>query len=989
MNRRPRARRMIAPCLLTAAWLTVAGSAFAATVADNADPQPPFRDWIEAMKTSERGPFSRVLWFCADGSELPPSAYACRDHGGGVQHGKWSSRTETLRRNGFKIANLLAGIDADASLQQDDFRDTLGQMLVEKFLVGVDDGWIMRQAMFYRGAVQDEDERAGAQALLQAMARQPQWLTTHFTALRTAARMLPHTADSATVQQVRQVSASLSERDGKFRPLRAKIHGAPDSGDAARVRDYAGQVTDPSLRAAYQQLAADIDQVYQAEPLQDLLRERADAYRLAPWLQQLLREAADRYAAADAAGRFRYSAQLMADLRESLPAIQSPRVRLQVLDLSLRTEQEHFRAATELRGQLSRLTRAQLFDLLRHAATASYGAGLLNQRLHREVQALWDAEATDSVALDSWLRQLNWLARAPAWGSQALRMHFQDAMNTLAQLEPAAQLFIQDQLRGSPLLFYADVMDLLMRDANRLMGVRHQLFDQEIGFGLTALNPGLARGVLRAESTAAGPFQSNGIYLLPETLAELPPVAGILTAGEGNPLSHIQLLARNLGIPNVVVDDALLPHFVARDGHNIVLAVSPLGMVELHQDSPQWDVYFPQSSATDKALISPDLNKLDLSLRQPLPLSRLRAEDSGRIVGPKAAKLGELRAHYPQAVARGVALPFGIFHQQVLLQAWAGDASGNTTVFDWMVDQYRQLEALSTDKTRQANRAEAFRAELYAIIVNTRLSPDLQQALETSLSEVFGNSDLPGLFIRSDTNVEDLPGFTGAGLNLTLPNVVGLQRLIADIPRVWASPFTARAFAWRQALMDRPEHVYTSVLLLESVPVDKSGVLVTRDIDSGATGVLSVAVNEGPGGAVDGQAAESLRLPMDGSPPVLLATATAPWRRELLPQGGIRSVPSSGSDQVLEADEMRQLIEFAKRLPETFPAITDAAGNAAPADVEFGFLDGSLRLFQIRPFLDSAQARGSAYLQEMDARLSSGRAADRPQRVRLTQRPQP
>ena len=30
-------------------------------------------------------------------------------------------------------------------------------------------------------------------------------------------------------------------------------------------------------------------------------------------------------------------------------------------------------------------------------------------------------------------------------------------------------------------------------------------------------------------------------------------MAGILTLGEGSSLSHVQLLARNLGIPNVVV----------------------------------------------------------------------------------------------------------------------------------------------------------------------------------------------------------------------------------------------------------------------------------------------------------------------------------------------------------------------------------------------------------------------------------------------------
>ena len=219
--------------------------------------------------------------------------------------------------------------------------------------------------------------------------------------------------------------------------------------------------------------------------------------------------------------------------------------------------------------------------------------------------------------------------------------------------------------------------------------------------------------------------------------------------------------------------------------------------------------------------------------------------------------------------------------------------------------------------------------------------------------------------------MEDLAGFTGAGLNLTLPNVVGYDNLLEGISKVWASPFTARAFAWRQSHMTQPEHVYTSILLLESVASDKSGVLVTQDIDTGNRAMVSVAVNEGLGGAVDGQAAESLRIPLNGSSVQVLATATAPWRRVPDPKGGLILLPSSGSDTVMQPAEIDQVIDFAKHLPDKFPAITDDEGNSAPADVEFGFVAGDLRLFQLRPFLDSKMARGISYLQQMDARLKN------------------
>ena len=82
---------------------------------------------------------------------------------------------------------------------------------------------------------------------------------------------------------------------------------------------------------------------------------------------------------------------------------------------------------------------------------------------------------------------------------------------------------------------------------------------------------------------------------------------------------------------------------------------------------------------------------------------------------------------------------------------------------------------------------------------------------------------------------------------------------MAAIARVWASPFSERAFRWRQAYMESPEHVYVSVLLLKSVPVEKSGVLVTADVDTGRPEWLTIAVSEGVGGAVAGQTAEERR----------------------------------------------------------------------------------------------------------------------------------
>ena len=112
----------------------------------------------------------------------------------------------------------------------------------------------------------------------------------------------------------------------------------------------------------------------------------------------------------------------------------------------------------------------------------------------------------------------------------------------------------------------------------------------------------LARGTLVAQPDMAHPgrLREDGVVVLPETVSDLPPVAGILTTGAGNPLSHVQLLARNLGIPNVAIDGSLLPELKRHDGERVVLAVSPAGLVELAADGPRWEAVFGKGrAATD------------------------------------------------------------------------------------------------------------------------------------------------------------------------------------------------------------------------------------------------------------------------------------------------------------------------------------------------------------------------------------------------------
>ena len=120
---------------------------------------------------------------------------------------------------------------------------------------------------------------------------------------------------------------------------------------------------------------------------------------------------------------------------------------------------------------------------------------------------------------------------------------------------------------------------------------------------------------------------------------------------------------------------------------------------------------------------------------------------------------------------------------------------------------------------------------------------------------------------------------------MTTEKLIGFEEQIAKVPTVWASPFDARAMAWREKALNNPEEVYPSVLLMKSIPSTKSGVMVTTDVVTGGEG-LTASIAWGPGGAVDNESAETLVLRPDGT--TFVATeAKAPYRRKLGTKGGI------------------------------------------------------------------------------------------------------
>ena len=943
--------------------LALALLALAAPPASALPDGPTLRGWIEGFKQSDRGPFEVIRWFCNDGTVRPARA-GCRGHGDGVQHGDWNAQARALREGGYEIANVLAALRPESFTGPQADLDTWRQVLLERFLIGIDQGWIYRGAWGYRGAMQIEDEEAAARAIALAMLADPLWRDpSRFLLLRESIRVLPIAVDQASAAQVRADALTLANRDAGFATLRAKIHSFPDAGDAERVREYAR--ARGRTGGAYESLARSIEALYAPSGAMAAVLELAPLVGNDDLAQQLRDKSGEFKAEVNPGRRLAAAARLMRLVRDAFPKIKDPQVALTALLTSLALEREVYTASTEVLPKIDSVNRRNRLWLLEYGAEALYGAGFIGPRELGEIFASVKGIEDRNPTLREYRDVVRYLARVPEWGGRWLGFEFGPTVESWSVIEPRARQHAADRLRGSPMLFYSGVLDTLVLDVNQLAGIEHDVFGERVGAGLRALNPGLTRGVLRGADESARNLQPDGIYTLPETTSDLTPVAGILTRGEGSSISHVSLLARNLGIPNVVVSDDLVERLRGHFGTHAVLAVSPGGVVRLDSDGPQWDAVFGAAGSEADTMIHPDLEKLDLSVTDFVPLSQVRAWDQGRICGPKGANLGELRyAFGSPPVPDGFVIPFGAF-RRVLDQPLE---AGGPPVFEWMAKSYDDIQAAAGDAARQRKMASDFLARLRAWLLQVDVGPAFEAQLRWNLRDRFGAEDGHyGVFVRSDTNVEDLKGFTGAGLNQTIPNVVGYDHVLQAIREVWASPFTERAYSWRQSHMADPEYVFPAVVVQRAFPSEKSGVLVTTDVESGDPRHLTIAMNEGVSGAVDGQPAEALRIDARSGQTQMLAPATTPLRNVLSPNGGIAKVPASGNESVLTQREIKQVVLLAREVPARLPSMRTPNGEAIPADIELAFKDGHLALLQIRPLNENKRAQRNSYLAQLDA----------------------
>ncbi|HEX8501008.1 MAG TPA: PEP/pyruvate-binding domain-containing protein [Pyrinomonadaceae bacterium] len=416
----------------------------------------------------------------------------------------------------------------------------------------------------------------------------------------------------------------------------------------------------------------------------------------------------------------------------------------------------------------------------------------------------------------------------------------------------------------------------------------------------------------------------NEILVLNEVPLSLPPVAGIIISKPSTPLSHINLLVKGWGVPNAYIKNAheLLKQY---DGWWVSFETAPDKYTIKRADLDQIKEYQKRLEAT-KRVMTPRFNLAERRLLD-LPRQRARMADA---YGSKSANLGEVA----RSRLAGVTVPGGFGIPIYYYERFVKENKLEEAVFEMMNDQ-RFVHDPAYRRERLAALRELFR--------RGKVSDELRDALLRKARAEYAGK---GLFVRSSSNVEDLPNFNGAGLYDTVPNVKEDEKLVEAVKTVWASLWNFEAYEARERANIDHSKAYMGVLVQEGVNADSAGVMITTDpFDADNRGAIYISAKRGLGiKVVEGKRIpeQLLFLPRANSVKVL----TRSEEESLLTfdeAGGVKEVPISGERAVLTDEVVRKLARAASLIKTLF--------GGREQDIEWVYMRGQIYIVQSRPFV--------------------------------------
>lgn len=399
---------------------------------------------------------------------------------------------------------------------------------------------------------------------------------------------------------------------------------------------------------------------------------------------------------------------------------------------------------------------------------------------------------------------------------------------TPAMIEHAFRKIAEATFFGDELMFHP------ISEANKLQAeglpddipviTNEQLYE---GIDYQPLNLAESVGKLRfisadelANETAYVTYRD--IVVLDKVPNDISVVLGIITAEYQTPLSHINVLSKNRGTPNMALRDAQAnPELLALQDKWVRLSVDAqkYTITEVTQEvADQWweDHRPPPLGVPNVDLTVTELVDLQ-GVVDATDTSLLKSEIKAAIpaLGGKASHYSALLQIPDMPTPNAFAVPIYFYNQFIVENGF------DQQIADMLVEPDFIAEPAVRDQ-----RLEELRDAMKVAPVNAEFEQMLLNKLAT---------DYPGtrMRFRSSTNAEDLEGFTGAGLYTSKsgdPNDPKFPVLDA-VRDVWASVWRFRAFEEREYRGIDHTAVGMALLCHRSFPDEEAnGVAITANI---------------------------------------------------------------------------------------------------------------------------------------------------------------
>lgn len=393
------------------------------------------------------------------------------------------------------------------------------------------------------------------------------------------------------------------------------------------------------------------------------------------------------------------------------------------------------------------------------------------------------------------------------------------------------------------------------------------------------------------------------------------------------PINHVSLLAKSWGIPNAYSAGADI-RWAALDGQQVVFDATGASIVV--RPATLKEVRAAERVRATRSVRAP---RADLAYAGLPALAEQDAKWSRR-TGSKAANLAEVAAlargsaNPGFVVPPGFSVPFAFYDRFVAANGIGAD-----------------IEALLNDPRRADPpwRRTALQALRLRFAAGHLPNADFV-AITSRRSTLLGGK---GVFVRSSTNAEDLPGFNGAGLYDTVPNVTDANALAAAMKTVWGSLWNDRAYAARAKAGIDHRAVRAAVLVQIGIDADAAGVMTTVDPFDEQSGEqrLFIAAKRGIGiRVVEGKKiAEQLIYRPQLDTIQVLTRSQDDVMLHFSSDGGVEELKIEPDRAVLSDDLIRRLGNIGLTIQDRF-------GNR-PQDIEWLVSGGQIMIVQSRDYV--------------------------------------